>query len=199
LTSFSSYTSLFSFARHSSQISPSLINITSSDYTSSLWDGDVGLVIYISDLKPRMNFRVTTDQNDLMFLVYFFLTFLACFTVLLVAFFFGWYIKRKIEVRALIRAQHIEMQRRVRRPFTRVKTLIEKRPLTRTKQNASYIAVETVRDTKAAILTLMIRFPFDRQTGHPRPNRTGICFGSTFVKMNSSKNKDKKSSLHLSS
>lgn len=80
------------------------------------------------------------------------------------------------------------MQRRVRRPFARIKTIVTT-PTTDTKQNASYVAVETMSDTRAAILTLLVRFPHDRATGYPKPNRTGVCFGSTLVRMNPPKKK----------
>ena len=84
------------------------------------------------------------------------------------------------------------MQRRVRRPFARIKTVIEKRLEPRGRQQASYVAVETCKDTKAAVLTLLVRLPGNHETGYPSPGRTGVCFGSTIVKMNSSKIKNKK-------
>ena len=79
-----------------------------------------------------------------------------------------------------------------RRPFARIKTVIEKRLEPRGRQQASYVAVETCKDTKAAVLTLLVRLPGNHETGYPSPGRTGVCFGSTIVKMNSSKIKNKK-------
>ena len=81
----------------------------------------------------------------------------------------------------------------MRRPFAKIKAVIEKKPNLKAKQNASYVAVETCKDTKAAVLTLLIRLPGDRETGHPSINRTGVCFGSTLVRMNQSKKQKKKS------
>uniref|UniRef100_A0A1X7VPN4 Laminin EGF-like domain-containing protein n=2 Tax=Amphimedon queenslandica TaxID=400682 RepID=A0A1X7VPN4_AMPQE len=200
--SFSSVTfnssNLFSFARpdiqSTAQFGWLFGNSSSNDFTSNLWDGDVGLVIYVFNLKPDLQYKITVDQNDLTFLIYFFVTFLTCFTFLLSLFLLGWYIKRKLEIRALIRAQHIEMQRRVRRPFARIKAIVDTPLKSRAKQTASYVAVETVNDSKAAILSVLIRLPCDKATGHPKPNRTGMCFGSTFVRMNPPKKKRTKHS-----
>ena len=58
--------------------------------------------------------------------------------------------------------------------------------------------METCRNERAAILTLLLRLPGDCITGHPKPNRTGICFASTFVKMNLSKKDKKKQSRSTS-
>ena len=54
-------------------------------------------------------------------------------------------------------------------------------------QNASYIGVETCRDNKAAILSLFIRLPGNQTTGRPVVGRSGLCVGSTLVKVNPSK------------
>ena len=88
------------------------------------------------------------------------------------------------------------MQRRVRRPFARIKAIVDMPSKSRTKQIASYVAVETVSDSKAAILSVLIRLPSDKATGHPKPNRTGMCFGSTFVRMNPPKKKRTKHGSH---
>ena len=64
-------------------------------------------------------------------------------------------------------AQEIEMQRRARRPFERIKII--------GRQQASYVAIETCNDRKAAVLTLLVRLP-----GNPKMG-TGLCFGSTLV------------------
>ena len=96
----------------------------------------------------------------------------------------------------LSQAQHIEMQRRVRRPFARIKAIVDSPPKAKAKQTASYVAVETVSDAKAAILTVLVRLPSESTTGHPKPNRTGICFGSTFVRMNPPKKKRTKHNSH---
>lgn len=77
------------------------------------------------------------------------------------------------------------------RPFARMKLQIEKlykdpddeyQP-----QNASYIGVETCRDNKAAILSLFVRLPGNQITGRPVVGRSGLCVGSTMVKVNPSK------------
>ena len=54
-------------------------------------------------------------------------------------------------------------------------------------QNASYVGVETCRDNKAAILSLFIRLPGNQTTGRPTVGRSGLCVGSTVVKVNPSK------------
>lgn len=91
----------------------------------------------------------------------------------------------------ILQRQYIELQRRVARPFARMKLQIEKlyrdpddeyQP-----QNASYIGVETCRDNKAAILSLFIRLPGNQTTGRPIVGRSGLCVGSTMVKVNPSK------------
>ena len=81
------------------------------------------------------------------------------------------------------------MQKRVRRPFTRIKAIVDSPPKAKAKQIVSYVAVETINDAKAAVLTVLLCLPKDSATGHPKPNRTGICFGSTFVRMNPPKKK----------
>ena len=100
-------------------------------------------------------------------------------------------------VQFLLQAQHVEMERRVRRPFARIKAVIEKHPDLKAKHSASYVSVETCRDNKAAVLSLLIRLPGNRENGTPTVNRTGIGFGSTLVKMNqSSKSKKEKKLRH---
>ena len=64
------------------------------------------------------------------------------------------------------------MQRRVRRPFTHIKAIVDSPPKAKAKQTASYVAVETINDAKAAVLTVLVRLPKDSATGHPKPNRT---------------------------
>ena len=77
------------------------------------------------------------------------------------------------------------------RPFARIKLHVEKlNPKTTDpvkSQDASYVGVETLRDSKAAILSLFIHLPGDLDTGLPVLGRSGICVGSTLVKVNSSK------------
>ena len=86
---------LFSFLvpriKDTVQFSWLLGNSSSNELTDNLWDGDVGLVIYVFDMKPGIRYKVlppheymyysgslqiTVDQNDLTFLIYFFVTFL---------------------------------------------------------------------------------------------------------------------------
>ena len=86
--SFNSFTSnsnsslarLHSFARPSIQQLPNFTDIFNSavenDYTNSMWDGDASLVIYIFNLTTPMRFRITVDQQDFLFLLYFFITFI---------------------------------------------------------------------------------------------------------------------------
>ena len=69
--SFSSVTfnssNLFSFARPHVQSTAwfgwLFGNASSNDFTSNLWDGDVALVIYVFNLKPNLQYKVSEDKN----------------------------------------------------------------------------------------------------------------------------------------
>lgn len=91
----------------------------------------------------------------------------------------------------LLQAQYIELQRRVSRPFAKVKLVIDQKVDVNAPQHPSYAGVETCRDNKAAILTLFVRQPGEGRRGRPPPGRTGLSFGSTLVKVNPSKLKSK--------
>ena len=87
------------------------------------------------------------------------------------------------------------------RPFARVKLVLDKKPPPaaldsatgegRVQQNASYVAMETMKDHKASVLSLVVRLPGDRVTGRPAPGDTAFCFGSTLVKVSASKRSSK--------
>ena len=78
------------------------------------------------------------------------------------------------------------------RPFAKLKLVISKTREQDIPQLPSYAAVETCKDNRGAVLSLCVRLPGDSKTGKPAPGRTGICFGSTLVKVNPSKrSKDK--------
>ena len=86
----------------------------------------------------------------------------------------------------------MELQRRVARPFARITLLIENRPASNVltdprEQNPSYLAVETCKDEKTAVLSLFVRLPGEHETGLPALGRTGLCLGSTLTRVNSSK------------
>ena len=83
--------------------------------------------------------------------------------------------------------QVIELQRRVSRGFARIKVILDKKPHYEVPQTPTYTGVESLKNNKAAILTVFVRLPGDSSTGRPTPGRTGLCFGSTLVRMNSSK------------
>lgn len=85
-TTFSSFSSssdaFFTFSRSSVQSSKlfnsTVENFTSNYYTNSLWDGDVGLVIYVYNLKPSLSYKVNhlthillTSQFPSLFLDYY--------------------------------------------------------------------------------------------------------------------------------
>ena len=69
--SFSSVTfnssNLFSFERphiqSMAEFGWSFGNASSNDFTSNLWDGDIGLVIYVFILKPDLQYKVSEDKN----------------------------------------------------------------------------------------------------------------------------------------
>ncbi len=92
-------------------------------------------------------------------------------------------------------AQYAELQRRVARPFARIKTIISPVPPPTADspppQHPSYVAVETCRSGKAAVLSLFIRLPGDHKTGRPCPGRSGLAIGSTLVGVNSMSKKPK--------
>ena len=95
-----------------------------------------------------------------------------------------------------LQAQYIELQRRVARPFARVKAVIQSVPPPTPDsppppQHPTYVGVETCRDGKAAILSLFVRLPGDHKTGRPCPGRSGLAVGSTLVSVNPSSKKSK--------
>ncbi len=56
-------------------------------------------------------------------------------------------------------------------------------------QYPSYVAVETCKDEKAAILSMFVRLPGEQKTGLPSLGRTGLCLGSTVVHVSNKKPK----------
>ena len=76
----SSLARLHSFARpsltHLSNFTDIFNNAVENDYTSAMWDEDTTLVIYIYNLSSPMTFKITVDQQNLWFLLYFFITFI---------------------------------------------------------------------------------------------------------------------------
>lgn len=151
-----------------------------------MWNGDVALIVHVSNLTTPISYKITLDQTNLWFLLYFFATFIICFTGLLTAFMVGWYLKRKIEMRRYMRQQYRDLRRRVARPFSRIKLIIRRRypsdkPLAN--QNASYVSAQTCKSGKAAILTSLIQLPGDTSNGRPGPGRTGLCLGTALVKV----------------
>ena len=81
------------------------------------------------------------------------------------------------------------------RPFARIKTIINPIPIPEDTpsppQHPSYVAVETCRSGKAAVLSLFVRLPGDHKTGRPSPGRSGLAIGSTLVGVNSATKKPK--------
>ena len=79
------------------------------------------------------------------------------------------------------------------RPFAKLKLVVDEKPeLNKTdsppfQQHPSYIAVETCKDSKAAVLSLFIQLPGNSETGKPGVGRSGLCIGNALVKLNSSK------------
>lgn len=47
-----------------------------NDYTSHMWDGDVTLILYVRNLNSPSSFRITVDQENFIYLLYFFATFI---------------------------------------------------------------------------------------------------------------------------
>ena len=76
----SSLAQLYSFARPSlsnlANFTDIFNNAVENDYTSAMWDEDTTLVIYIFNLSSPMTFKITVDQQDFLFLLYFFITFI---------------------------------------------------------------------------------------------------------------------------
>ena len=91
----------------------------------------------------------------------------------------------------LFQQQYADFQRRVSRPFARVKLEIDKSSHPSAPQMASYAAVEILRDGRAGILTVFVKLPGNQSTSKPNPGRTGICLASTLVKLNPSKREKK--------
>ena len=186
---------LFTFARplitNTANFSLLRSRASSSDYTESLWDGDVKLVVYISGLYTGCEYKISVDNQSYWVLLYFFSSFVGCFAILLTIFIVGWYVRRRIAIRAYMRQQYADFQRRVSRPFARVKLEIDKSSHPSAPQMASYAAVEILRDGRAGILTVFVKLPGNQSTSKPNPGRTGICLASTLVKLNPSKREKK--------
>ena len=76
----SSLAQLHSFSRpsirHLSNFTDIFNIAVENDYTNSMWDGDTTLVIFLFNLTMPMRFRITVDQQDFVFLLYFFITFI---------------------------------------------------------------------------------------------------------------------------
>lgn len=82
--------------------------------------------------------------------------------------------------------QYIELRRRVSRPFARMKLVVTK-PDFEEPQSPGYTAVETLKSGKTAVLSLLVRLPGNQEGGHAEPGRSGLCVGSTLVRVNPSK------------
>lgn len=184
---------LFSFVRprlrSTSNFTELFYSRTENDYTSRLWNGHIALIVHVSNLTSPLTYKMTLDQMDLFFLIYFFATFIICFTVLLTTFMIGWYLKRKIDARRYMRRQYRELRRRVARPFSRIKLIVQKRLSLKPpfEQRAAHISLQSCRTSKAGILTTFIQLPGESLNGHPAPGRTGLCLGTALVKVSSSK------------
>ena len=50
-------------------------------------------------------------------------------------------------------------------------------------QKASYVAAQTCKSGKAAVLTSLIQLPGDSASGRPAPGRTGVCLGTALVRV----------------
>ncbi len=74
-----SFPLLFSFTnptlRDTLNFTELLVDNSENEYTSLMWDSDVSLVIYFSNLTNPTSLRITVDQQDLLYLLYFFATF----------------------------------------------------------------------------------------------------------------------------
>lgn len=103
---------------------------------------------------------------------------------------------RRANIIISLQQQYIELQRRVARPFARIRAVIEPVQVPTPDsppppQHPSYVGVETCRSGKAAVLSLFVRLPGNHKTGKPCAGRSGLAVGSTLVNVNSSSKKDK--------
>lgn len=73
------FAQLFSFTnptlRNSLNYTELLEDNSENEYTSRMWDSDVSLVVFLSGLSNPTTLRITVDQQDLYYLLYFFATF----------------------------------------------------------------------------------------------------------------------------
>lgn len=89
--------------------------------------------------------------------------------------------------------QYRDLRRRVARPFSRIKLIVQRRlpgeklPV----QNASYLSAQTCKSGKAGILTTFIQLPGESSSGRPSPGRTGLCLGTTLVKVSKRTTRDR--------
>ena len=50
------------------------------------------------------------------------------------------------------------------------------------------MGVEPLENAKAAVVSVIVQLPCDPETGRPRKEQTGICFGSALVKIKPKQN-----------
>ena len=85
--------------------------------------------------------------------------------------------------------QYRELRRRVARPFSRIKILIQKRSSLKPpfEQKAAQVSLQPCRSSKAGVATTFIQLPGEGFNGRPAPGRTGLCLGTALVKVSSSR------------
>lgn len=81
--------------------------------------------------------------------------------------------------------QYRDLRRRVARPFSRIKLIVQSRQIDQKlpQQRASYVSAQTCRSGKAGVLSTFIQLPGDTPSGRPSPGRTGLCVGTALVRV----------------
>ncbi|RUS90476.1 hypothetical protein EGW08_001744 [Elysia chlorotica] len=161
-------------------------------------------MVYVYDFKTPFLLQISFSQFPKIDLVNFFVIFFSCFLALILLVAAVWKIKHKLESYRRGRRLEVEMQQMARRPFSTIAVEIEKKSspavadrkdhldsvLRRRKKQMgskpSSIAIEPLKDNKAAILTLLIQLPTGNSDFAPSGN-SGLAVGSALVSIGSNR------------
>lgn len=136
-----------------------------------------GLRGYIYDIDSRGSaiLKVSfTFPKETINLLEFFLTFFGCFLSLLVVAGVVWKVRNRYVNFILNRQRREERQKMASRPFAKVPFLLSH---SHQKSSAGNIAVETLENGKASVLTVLMQLPAD-DDGFTPVGQSGICFAS---------------------
>ncbi|GFO40944.1 Attractin [Plakobranchus ocellatus] len=165
--------------------------------------GNTTFMVYVYDFKTPFLLQISFVQQEKINLYKFFIIFFSCFLALILLVAAAWKIKHKVESYRRGRRLEVEMQQMARRPFSTIAVEIEKKSnpvvvdrrdhidsvLRRRKKigsKPSSIALEPLKDNKAAILTLLIQLPTGNSDYAPS-GISGLAVGSALVAIGSNR------------